>query len=489
MSDPQCRDSLSTPTTGAERITETDVLSESTDLDTLLTAILGESDSVSTIRSAPDAIAAADDVPQGAEYAIAGQPLAMNLAAIPSAWLAEGPSESGVKKVADGPATPSAGHDKSPTVDLASLRNRLQGSRGAISPLRRSDALPNRPANRRLMTADAESDRRAAPKLLVVVDEQLTTPSDPAGMRQVSSGEEPWAVEGTHPVHPPARDAAVSKDARRLTLILVGVVVVSGALITLNALSRAFSPPPLPPISATSDGREVAADAAALNTPAITSAPPAASAADGRQDRRTTPLSRSAVGRPSGRPVPSAPSPRRTVDAASNPVTPTATRPETPSRSEAPPARPELETPGPDTSVTSASPTTIREPVASAGSGDIPAAPQTPERPQAQLPTATAANPPRSAAAATSRTPPRLIQGSTPEYPSVLRAARVRGLVEVQLTIDETGRVTRAAAVSGPAALREAAERAVRAWRYEPAPVNGVHAPATTTVSFRFEPK
>ena len=71
----------------------------------------------------------------------------------------------------------------------------------------------------------------------------------------------------------------------------------------------------------------------------------------------------------------------------------------------------------------------------------------------------------------------------------MLCQARVSGVVEVQVTIDDTGRVTHAAAVSGPAVLREAAERAVRGWRYEPATVNGVHAAATTMVSFRFDPK
>ena len=76
---------------------------------------------------------------------------------------------------------------------------------------------------------------------LMIVDEQLTRPSDPRGTSQVSSGEQQKAVDGTlHPVESPALDAAASKDARRLPLILVGVgVVVSGALITLNAIPRA----------------------------------------------------------------------------------------------------------------------------------------------------------------------------------------------------------------------------------------------------------
>jgi TonB family protein len=95
----------------------------------------------------------------------------------------------------------------------------------------------------------------------------------------------------------------------------------------------------------------------------------------------------------------------------------------------------------------------------------------------------------RSANATIARTAPRLLKGGTPEYPSVLRANRISGVVEVRLTIDETGRVTQAAAVSGPAPLRGAAERAVRTWVYEPATVNGVRTSATTTVSFHFDRK
>jgi TonB family protein len=63
------------------------------------------------------------------------------------------------------------------------------------------------------------------------------------------------------------------------------------------------------------------------------------------------------------------------------------------------------------------------------------------------------------------------------------------GTVDVQVTIDETGRVTDATPVSGPGPLRDAAARAVRSWRYQPATVNGVQTPSTTTVSFHFGEK
>ena len=505
MSHHRQRRDLGPPDPAEELTTNADVLSESTDLGTLLSAILGESHSVSTSRPASDVIAAADEDPQAAVCADPSPPVVMDMAAIPRAWLTEAPSESGLKNVANSPATRSEDDDTSPTGDLASLRNRLRRGRAARSPHPESESLALHTTTRAIKPAAAESDRRAAPKLLVVVDEQSPRPRDAHGINQVSSGETQRGVDGLrHAMHSLSGIAAAVKDARRLSMIVVGVVVVvSVALLTGNAISRAFSPPASRPIpDSASGGREVATQAAALNNPApgssssgragdaaVPNSPTLSSAPPASDDRRTRPGSGRAATRPSRRPVGSASLPSRTVDAASNEVASTAIRPETPSPSEAERPRSEPATAGSDTTVTSAPLTTIREPATSAGRAEIPAAPQTQAKPQPQPPTAAATSPLGSTAATTSRTPPRLIQGSTPEYPHALRAAKVRGLVEVQVTIDETGRVTRAAAVSGPAALREAAERAVRTWRYEPATVNGAHAPATTTVSFRFEPK
>jgi TonB family protein len=59
--------------------------------------------------------------------------------------------------------------------------------------------------------------------------------------------------------------------------------------------------------------------------------------------------------------------------------------------------------------------------------------------------------------------------------------------VDVEVTIDPTGRVTNATAVSGPGPLRDVAARAVRSWRYQPATINGVQTASTTTVSFHFD--
>lgn len=486
MSDQRQRRALRrTPITAAE-LADADVLSESTDLDTLLTAILGSHDSGSTIRPAAPTVEKAPEGPQRAEIAVASEPLAISAAAIPRAWLTEAPSESAPEKAAHGTTDRAARSEPSPAADLAALRNRLQRSPGVIPPAR-SDA-PRIRATNRAAAADADPDQRAAPKLLVVVDEQLTGPPEPRGASQAMSREEQRAV-GTrqHRVLSLARIAG--KDARRLWIVLLGVVVVVSVVvvITSDAISRAFSPAASPPVSGSpSDRRDGAADPAVPSSPATAPAPPPISASDGGRSRGAKPSSSRAAGQPNGRSGPSAQLPGRT--AASKKAAPTPTRTETAPRSAAQPAGPEPETSASDLSVTLPL-TTVSEPVILPAADDVPAAPRTPEKPQAPPPIAAAASPLSSATATTSRTPPRLIEGSHPEYPSVLRAARVRGIVEVQLTIDETGRVTRAAAVSGPAALREAAERAVRAWRYAPGTVNGVHAPATTTVSFRFEPK
>jgi periplasmic protein TonB len=91
-------------------------------------------------------------------------------------------------------------------------------------------------------------------------------------------------------------------------------------------------------------------------------------------------------------------------------------------------------------------------------------------------------------AAAPRRTAPRRLSGGVPEYLNALRAARVGGTVQVRVTIDATGRVTKAESVSGPGPLREAAERAVRQWQYHPATLNGAPIDSEITLSFTFNP-
>lgn len=81
--------------------------------------------------------------------------------------------------------------------------------------------------------------------------------------------------------------------------------------------------------------------------------------------------------------------------------------------------------------------------------------------------------------------PIKLVQ---PEYPSRARLSHMEGEVQVELTIDRKGNVTRVRAVSGNAVLAQAAEEAVRQWKY--APYTGddqITFPAVTRVQFNFK--
>jgi protein TonB len=82
-------------------------------------------------------------------------------------------------------------------------------------------------------------------------------------------------------------------------------------------------------------------------------------------------------------------------------------------------------------------------------------------------------------------------QPPPPAYPEKARAARIQGVVIVQVTIDPEGVPTQALALEGPKELRPAAELYTMHWRFEPALLNGkpVHARFKVTVPFRLDPK
>src|SRR5215813_290183 len=73
-----------------------------------------------------------------------------------------------------------------------------------------------------------------------------------------------------------------------------------------------------------------------------------------------------------------------------------------------------------------------------------------------------------------------------PEYPTLASLAHITGRVIVQATISPEGKVTGARMITGHPLFQEAAERAVRAWRYEPFVVNGTPAPVNTLVYLSF---
>lgn len=80
----------------------------------------------------------------------------------------------------------------------------------------------------------------------------------------------------------------------------------------------------------------------------------------------------------------------------------------------------------------------------------------------------------------------RAVSLAKPVYPSAARAVRASGQVPVQITVDETGRVTSAKATSGHPLLRQAAESAARSSRFNPATVSGQTVKSVGTVVYNF---
>jgi TonB family protein len=54
-----------------------------------------------------------------------------------------------------------------------------------------------------------------------------------------------------------------------------------------------------------------------------------------------------------------------------------------------------------------------------------------------------------------------------PKYPEIAKRMSISGAVEIDVVGDETGKVTEAAAASGPMPLRSAAEAAVKQWKFK----------------------
>lgn len=59
-----------------------------------------------------------------------------------------------------------------------------------------------------------------------------------------------------------------------------------------------------------------------------------------------------------------------------------------------------------------------------------------------------------------------------PEYPALARQARIQGQVLIDAVLDEKGNVVEMKIVSGPPLLYQAAEDALRKWKYEPTYLN-----------------
>lgn len=73
-----------------------------------------------------------------------------------------------------------------------------------------------------------------------------------------------------------------------------------------------------------------------------------------------------------------------------------------------------------------------------------------------------------------------------PEYPAAARAVNAEGAVSVQVTIDETGGVVSASAVSGHPLLRQAAEQAALQSKFSPTQLAGSPVRVTGVVVYNF---
>jgi periplasmic protein TonB len=81
----------------------------------------------------------------------------------------------------------------------------------------------------------------------------------------------------------------------------------------------------------------------------------------------------------------------------------------------------------------------------------------------------------------------RLVSKGDPVYPPDALRQNITGTVKMHIVINESGAVESAVLVSGPAALADAAMRAVKGWRYEPTIIGGapVEVEEEVTLVFR----
>lgn len=75
-----------------------------------------------------------------------------------------------------------------------------------------------------------------------------------------------------------------------------------------------------------------------------------------------------------------------------------------------------------------------------------------------------------------------------PPYPAAARAVRASGAVNVQVTINESGSVVSASAVSGHPLLRQAAEQAARSAKFAPTLLSGQAVSVTGVIVYNFVP-
>jgi protein TonB len=82
--------------------------------------------------------------------------------------------------------------------------------------------------------------------------------------------------------------------------------------------------------------------------------------------------------------------------------------------------------------------------------------------------------------------PPTKTNNVSPDYPEIAKVARVQGVVILETTIDEQGRVANARVLRSIPLLDQAALDAVRLWQFTPTLLNGSPVPVIMTVTVQF---
>lgn len=73
-----------------------------------------------------------------------------------------------------------------------------------------------------------------------------------------------------------------------------------------------------------------------------------------------------------------------------------------------------------------------------------------------------------------------------PTYPEIARRARTAGKVEVDVVVDESGKVISAQAISGPPSLRDAAVEAAKRARFSPTKLSGAAVKISGSINYNF---
>jgi protein TonB len=80
----------------------------------------------------------------------------------------------------------------------------------------------------------------------------------------------------------------------------------------------------------------------------------------------------------------------------------------------------------------------------------------------------------------------RILEKRLPVYPAIARAAGISGTVTLEAVISKTGTIENLHVIDGPMMLRQAAQDAVRTWRYRPYLLDGQPVEVQTTVNVIF---